>query len=49
MRVLKLYILGIWNLVVKVGAKYIKGMLSNRILRPQQALINGLLLQKTSA
>ncbi|PSS34053.1 hypothetical protein PHLCEN_2v1898 [Hermanssonia centrifuga] len=34
MRALKLYIIGIWNLVVEVDAKYIKGMLKNLDILP---------------
>src|SRR6202522_4714457 len=41
LRQLKLYLIGVWNLIVEVDTKYIKGMLRNPDIAPS-ASINGL-------
>jgi len=38
LRVLKLYLIGVQNLIVKVDAKYIKGMLSNPDIAPSASI-----------
>jgi hypothetical protein len=38
LRALRLYLIGVWNLVVEVDTRYIKGMLSNLDISPSASI-----------